>query len=372
MAQDLYQTLGVARTAADDEIRRAYRKLARKHHPDVNPGNKEAEEKFKQISHAYEVLSDKEKRKSYDEFGEESLRGGFDPAQARAYKQWQTGRQRTNRPFDEESQDFDLSELFGGRFAGGGAGPRVRRGMRGEDLLARVEVDLAQALTGVELKVNVPTRATCSACGGSGEEPGGEVKTCPTCKGSGKQQVAQGPMRMTMSCPTCGGTGRSAPPCRRCGGAGELTSERPITVRIPPGADDGSRLRVAGQGAPGIAGGAAGDLVIEVRVKPHAFYRRDGLDLHLKLPVTLHEALAGAAIEVPTPKGSVKLTIPPRSQNGARLRLRGRGVERSGATGDLYVELDVRLPDQEDPALTSAARGAEPAYGRPVREGIKL
>jgi molecular chaperone DnaJ len=370
VATDLYQALGVARGASEDELRKAYRKLARKHHPDVNPGNREAEEKFKQISAAYEILSDAKKRKAYDEFGEESLRGGFDPEKARAYQQWQSSRQHAGRPFAAEADDFDLSDLFGAR---GDGRPRGRRvGQAGDDILARVEVDLAQALAGVELQVTVPTRTACSVCHGTGDEPGAEVKTCPTCSGSGKQQLAQGPMRLTVVCQTCGGAGRSAPPCRACAGVGELAGQRPIKVRVPPGADDGSRLRVAGHGAPGLAGGPPGDLIIETRLRPHPFFRREGLDLHLRLPVTLAEAVGGASIEVPTPQGPVKLTVPPRSQPGSRLRLRGRGVERGGKRGDLYVELDLRLPDREDPELAQAAQAAAASYSRPVREDIRL
>jgi molecular chaperone DnaJ len=374
MAKDLYATLGVNRTASADDIRKAYRKLARKHHPDVNPGNKEAEERFKEISGAYDVLADEKKRKAYDEFGEESLRGGFDPDKARAYAQWSQGRQQAGRPFADEGAEFDLGDLFGAAFGGGGRGARGRRmvGLAGDDILARVDIDLAQALSGVELKVQVPTRSECQACHGTGDEPGAAVTTCPACKGSGKQQVAQGPMRMTMPCRQCGGDGKLTTPCRACGGAGEITGEKPFTVRIPPGADDGSRLRVAGKGGPGAGGGPPGDLVIETRVRPHPHFRRDGLDLHLKLPVTLGEVRLGGTVDVPTPQGPVKLTIPPRSQPGSRLRLRGRGVTRGASTGDLYVELDLRLPEGDAPGLDDAARAAEAAYGRSPREGIRL
>jgi molecular chaperone DnaJ len=375
VAENLYDVLGVKKDASDDDIRKAYRKLARKHHPDVNPGNKEAEERFKKISAAYEVLSAKDKRKAYDEFGEESLRGGFDPEKAREYQRWSSNRRQAGRPFADEAVEFDLGDLFGagaGGFGGDFGRPRARRGLRGEDLLARVDIDLPQALSGIELQVTVPTRSECPTCAGSGDQPGAPVTTCTTCGGSGKQQVAQGPMRMVMPCRTCGGDGKLSTPCTTCGGAGEVGGQRPITVRIPPGADDGSRLRVAGQGAPGLAGGGAGDLVIETHVRPHPFFRRDGLDLTLRLPVTLAEALAGGSVEVPTPQGPVKLTIPPRSQPGTRLRLRGRGVKRGASQGDLYVELDVRLPEREDDRLAEAARAAEAAYARPVREGLRL
>jgi molecular chaperone DnaJ len=362
LAKDLYQILGVKRDATDDEIRKAYRKLARKHHPDVNPGNKKAEDHFKEVSAAYEVLGDKQKRKNYDEFGEDALRGGFDPEKARAYQQWQAGRQQAGRPAGgdgEYGEEFDLSDLFGGGRRDGRA--------PGQDILARVDVDLPQALNGVELSVEVPAHTTCPTCSGSGDEPGAKVETCPVCKGSGKQQVAQGPMRMMMTCRKCGGRGKLSTPCHTCGGAGEVVTRRPITVRIPPGADEGSRLRVAGQGAPG---DPPGDLVIETHVRPHPHFRREGLDLHLTLPVTLSEALSGAAIDVPTPQGPVKLTVPARSQSGTKLRLKGRGVKRGKEQGDLYVELAIRLPEGEDERLAEAARGAR--YEKPVREGLRL
>ncbi len=380
MAKDLYQTLGVSKTATEDQIRKAYRKLARKHHPDVNPGDKKAEESFKEVAAAYEVLSDPKKRKDYDEFGDDALRGGFDPEKARAYREWSTNRERAGRPFEDESQEFDLGDIFGGFGGNGGFGAATggsargyarRAALRGEDILARVDVDFVQALHGIELEVAVPQRETCPTCHGSGDAPGAKPQTCPTCKGSGKEQLVEGPMRMTISCRTCGGSGKLTPPCPTCHGEGEIMTEQPVKVRVPPGADEGSRLRVAGKGAPG-HGGPPGDLLIEMHVRPHPYFRREGLDLHLRLPVTVSEALAGAGVEVPTPQGSVKLTIPPRSQSGAKLRLRERGVVRGGKKGDLYIELDVRLPDGDAPALVEAARAAEDAYSKPVREGIKL
>ena len=376
MAKDLYETLGVAKTASEADIRKAYRKLARKHHPDVNPGNKKAEDHFKEVASAYEILSDPKKRKAYDEFGQESLRGGFDPDKARAYQEWSQSRERAGRPFAAETQDFDLGDLgdvFGGFGDGGARGGARRRaaGLRGEDILARVDVDFIQALRGVELEVALPQRETCSTCHGSGDAPGTKPKTCPTCKGTGKQQLVDGPMRMNIPCQTCGGSGQLATPCPTCHGEGEIMTEQPVKIRVPPGADEGSRLRVAGKGAPG-HGGPPGDLIIETHVKPHPYFRREGLDLHLRLPVTLAEALAGASVEVPTPQGPVKLTIPPKSQTGTRLRLRDRGVKRGDKVGDLFVDLEVRLPENDAPELVEAARAATSAYARPVREGIKL
>ena len=296
MAANLYETLGVKRDASIDDIRKTYRKLARKHHPDVNPGNKAAEEKFKAISTAYEVLSDEKKRAAYDEFGDASLQGGFDASKAREYTRWQQRReQRASRFDDAGPTEFDFSELFN----------RQRGPSRGRDLHAVVQMDLRQAVEGGEVSLELPEQGT-------------------------------------------------------------------VRVRIPPGADTGSVIRLPGRGAPGARGGPAGDLVIETEVQPHPVLRRDGLDLYLTLPVTLDEAYNGASVDVPTFEGTVVLKIPPRSQNHARLRLRGKGIERKSTRGDLFVELDIRMPDQPDEALAAALRASARAYNKPVREGLAL
>ncbi|HUH05655.1 MAG TPA: DnaJ C-terminal domain-containing protein [Kofleriaceae bacterium] len=312
MSESLYDILGVAKTAADSDIRGAYRKLARKYHPDVNPGDTAAEDRFKKVAAAYEVLSDDARRKAYDEFGEESLKGGFDPDKARAYQKWQQQRSRGAEPFAGGMGgggwrraggagggfDFDLDELFGGR--------RARpRAARGPDVHAMVDMDLEQAIKGGEVSLEVPGR-------------------------------------------------------------------KPISVRIPPGADDGSIIRLRGKGGAGASGAPAGDLVIETRVRSHPFVRREGQDLFMRLPVTLAEAYSGATIEVPTFDGPVKLRVPPLSQPGQKLRLRGKGVSRKGTSGDLYVELDVRLPDRADPTLAEALRASQDAYSTPVRKELEL
>lgn len=368
--QDPYAVLGVQRDASEEEIKRAYRKLARTHHPDVNPGNQQAEEKFKAIAAAYDVLSNAEKRKLYDEFGHEGLRGGFDPEQARAYQRWASQREAAGGgrgpdiPFD-----FDFGDLFGARAARGHVRPR---GIAGEDVLVNAELDFVTALRGTQLEVRFPLQAACPVCAGSGEQPGSQPKICPDCQGRGRKQIARGPLNMVTTCPTCGGDGKIHDPCTNCGGAGLIRDEQKVDVRIPPGADDGSELRVRGRGSPGLGDGAPGDLIIRVRVRPHAHFTRDGLDLTLKLPVTIEEAYLGASVPVPTPAGEVQMKIPAHSQTGQKLRLKGKGVTRGSNTGDLYVELQVRVPDSEDEQLAAALRSAGRLYARPVREGIQL
>lgn len=370
MADDLYGALGVSRNATPDEIRAAYKKLARKHHPDVNPGDPKAEERFKKISAAYEVLSDADKRKNYDEFGDEALQSGFDPERARAYRQWQDARQAGGRPFEQERFNFDLDDLFGG-FGFGGGGVREAPPRQGADLRAVVELDFDHAIRGTEIELEVPTAEACTTCNGSGERPG-SAQRCTNCGGTGQRQVARGPMRMAVTCERCGGTGRAAEPCATCGGDGRVERRVPIKVRIPAGADDGSTLRIEGKGAPGARGGPPGDLVIETRVRPHPLLKRDGLDLSLKLPVRIDEAFLGAQVEVPTFDGPIKLRIPPRSRPGSRLRVRGKGVERGGKRGDLYVELDLQWPDRETADFAESVKRAADAYEQPVRRGMRL
>jgi molecular chaperone DnaJ len=366
-AEDLYSVLGVARTATDDQIRRAYRKLARKHHPDVNPGDKQSEERFKQVAAAHDVLSDPARRKAYDEFGAESLSGGFDPDKARAYRHYAEQRSAAGRAGGGHAQevpfDFDLDDILGGF--------RQRREQRPVESVAEVELDFADALRGIELEARVPVRRACATCHGSGDKPGAEVKACTVCGGSGRVKAVEGPMRLMTACRACAGDGKIGTPCPTCRGQGSVTGEERLKVRIPPGADHGSELRVKGR-IPGAPGAPPGDLVIRTRVRPHPHFRRDGLDLTLHLPVTLDEAYAGASVEVPTPDGPVQLKVPPGSQPGTKLRLKGKGVARGGARGDLYVELDLRLPDQPDESLAEALRAARPLYRKPVREGIQL
>ncbi|MDB4975162.1 MAG: DnaJ-class molecular chaperone with C-terminal Zn finger domain [Myxococcaceae bacterium] len=371
---DLYATLGVSKTASEDEIRKSYRKLAREHHPDVNPGKPEAEERFKAISAAYDVLSNKEKRALYDEFGHDGLRGGFDPEQARTYRHWADSSQSSRQAAGgaEVPFDFDLSDLFNQSRSRGKSASQTPFPIDGEDLHASVELDLATALRGTEVELRVPSREPCEVCAGSGQKPGSEAKTCPTCQGSGREQVVRGPMRMMSTCHTCGGTGSMREPCDHCHGAGFVTSEQTLRVRIPAGADEGDELRVRGKGSPGLFGGAPGDVVIRTHVKQHRWFERKGLDLTLKLPVSVGEAFRGGSISVPTPTGAVQMRVPPRTQQGTQLRLKGKGVTRGSAHGDLYVVLDVRLPDSDDPALGEQLTKLDQFYSKNVREGVEL
>ena len=368
---DLYAALGVSKTASEGEIKKAYRKLARELHPDVNPGKPEAEDKFKTVAAAYDVLSNKEKRALYDEFGQEGLRGGFDPEQARSYRRWadhsQTGRQSGGEvPFD-----FDLSDLM--NQARRARGPtQAPFPIDGEDLHASVQLDLATALRGTEVELRVPSRAPCDVCAGSGARPGSAPKVCPTCDGTGRTQVVHGPMRLMSTCPTCKGTGQLQEPCEKCHGEGYLVSEQTLRVRIPAGADEGDELRVRGKGSPGLFGGAPGDVVIRTHLEPHAHFERTGLDLRLKLPITLSEAQRGGSIAVPTPTGKVQMTVPPHTQQGAQLRLKGKGVARGNKSGDLYVTLEVRLPDRDDAALTELLAETDKFYSKDLREGVEL
>jgi molecular chaperone DnaJ len=373
---DLYAELGVARDATEEQIRSAYRKLARTYHPDVNPGKPEAEDKFKRVAAAYEVLANKEKRALYDEFGDVSRASGFDAEKARAYERYHSARAAAPDVGGEVPFDFDLGDLFGAMGARRGGRRTAAHDesfpVAGENLVAEVELDFVTALRGTELELDVPSRSPCAHCTGSGEEPGAKAERCVTCSGTGRVQAVHGPMRMTTPCPDCGGDGKLRTPCGVCRGAGIIAGTTHTRVRVPRGADDGSELRVRGKGTPGLFGGETGDLIIRTRVRPHPLFRRDGLDLSLELPVTLLEAYRGASVSVPTPDGPVQLKVPAHAQTGTQLRLRGKGVTRGDSHGDLYVKLVVRMPDDERPELDALLEQTAQYYTRDVREEVKL
>lgn len=380
MAKDFYETLGVPRDATTEAIKKAYRKLARKWHPDVNPGNREAEQRFKEISSAYEALGSEEKRKLYDEFGAEGLQAGFDPGKARQYREWQSSwqREREGRPEESFGRHENYEDLFGDLFgfAGGGGDRSFRDGRKskGRDLEHEMAVDFLAALRGVETELVMEKTTPCPRCQGSGTEPGTKLIPCPACKGSGRMDVAEGPLRFTQVCPQCGGHGRVGTPCGECGGAGQVPGRERIRVKIPPGVQEGARIRVAGKGEPGRNGGSPGDLYLRIRVSPHPLLTRKGDDLYLDVPVTVLEALGGGQARIPTVDGEVNVKIPPGSQNGQILRLKGRGAVnmKTKKRGDFMVRLSVVVPSSREEEAVEAARKLDSFYREDVRKGIRL
>lgn len=387
MADDYYQILEVPRTASAEDIKKSFRKLARKYHPDVNPGNKSAEERFKQINTAFEVLSDPQKRKLYDEFGEDAAKMGFDEKRAeqfRAYRAAQAaGAGAGGIPFGGGGADFDLGDLFGDLFGRAGAagfdineafGRRSGGHMapeRGEDLTVRVQLSLAEAITGTERTLSLQRPGRCQRCQGKGET--GRTGPCPTCKGTGRTRRSAG-MPFAGACPTCNGTGRSPEACPACHGGGVVDETTRLTVKIPAGVQTGSKVRLAGQGAAGLHGGPSGDLYIEPEVAEHPLVRREGDDLYLDLPVTITEAVLGGEVKVPTFQGEVTVKVPPGSQSGRKMRLKGRGAPslKGGTPGDLYLVLQVKVPEQATPEVKAAAEALASAYPTDVREELKL
>jgi molecular chaperone DnaJ len=373
MAEDYYRVLGVARSATQDDIKKAYRKLARKHHPDVNQGNKAAEEKFKQLSGAFEVLSDPKKRAMYDEFGEDAAKMGFDPKKAEAYRAY---REQASAPSGGPGGNFDLGDIFGDIFGrsndGGPFRARAEGPARGEDLHTRVRVSLREAVTGAERSLAIERPVECKKCHGTGHI--GKPKTCPTCGGSGRTKQGRGPLSLSTPCPECGGSGKVAPVCDDCGGSGTVEHIARVTVKIPPGVQNGSQVRLPGQGAAGAHGGPPGDLYLETEVEPHPLVRRDGDDLTMELPVTVPEAMSGAEVAVPTFGGNVTVSVPAGSQAGRKLRLKGQGVPalKGSGRGDLYLELKVLVPERPTAEAKAQAEALRAAYRGDVRSGLRL
>ncbi len=354
--KDYYKVLGVPQSATENEIRRAYRKLAKQNHPDANPGK---EERFKEISAAYDVLSDPEKRKEYDEIrrlGPMAAAGGF-PGGGGAGGPGGPG----GAPFNFRGDN--LGDLFGdilGRFGGGGgAGGRARTtttaGQRGDDLEAELHLSFVDALNGVTTTVNVTSEATCTTCHGSGAAPGTSPVVCSRCGGRGVVSDNQGLFSFSRACPQCGGRGMMVEsPCPTCQGTGTEVRPRQVKVRIPPGVDDGQRIRVKGRGGVGRGGGPAGDLWVTVRVAPHQMFGRKGRNLTLTVPITFAEAALGAEITVPTLDGSVVLRVPPGTRSGRTFRVKGRGVADEKGAGDLLVTVEVAVPTKLSPAQRQA------------------
>lgn len=329
--RDYYEVLGVNRDASDEDIKKAYRKLAMKWHPDRNPDNPKAEEHFKEAKQAYEILSDAHKRSAYDQFGH----AGVDPSAAAGAG--------AGAGFSGFGDVF--SDLFGEIFGGGRAGRSSV--FRGADLRYNLEIALEQAAKGFETKIRVPTMAECATCHGSGARPGTQPQTCTTCRGAGQVRVSQGPFSIAQTCPRCHGSGKMvAHPCPACGGVGRVKQQKTLHVRIPAGVDEGDRVRLSGEGEPGVNGGPPGDLYVQVHIKPHPVFQRDHDDLHCEMPVSFATAALGGDIEIPTLDGTARIKVPTESQTGKTFRLRGKGIKgvRSQAPGDLYCHVVVETP----------------------------
>ncbi len=324
--RDFYETLGVAKTADDGALKSAFRKLAMQLHPDKNPGDHSAEVKFKEIAEAYEILKDPQKRAAYDRFGHQAFEGGGGAGAA---------------GFSSFSDIFD--EFFGGF---GGAGGRRSGRERGSDLRYNLEVTLEESYAGKTVEVEVPTSITCDVCSGSGAKPGSSPKTCPTCNGAGRVRASQGGFfHIERTCPTCHGRGEVVQdPCVKCAGAGRVAQARTLSVNIPAGIEDGTRIRLAGEGEAGVRGGPAGDLYIFLGIKPHAFFQRDGADLFCRVPVSFTTAALGGQFEVPTVDGGrTRVKIPEGAQTARQFRLKSKGmpVLRTRQYGDMYVQIVV-------------------------------
>jgi molecular chaperone DnaJ len=377
MSKDFYEILGVSKDASEKEIKTAYRKLARKWHPDINPGNKEAEQKFKEISGAYDCLGNKEKRKIYDEFGEEGLRAGFDAEKAREYRQWNSFQQENRGGASQGFGQYQSYEDIFGDLFGSGTGREgfgATMSSRGRDLEHEMTIDLISALKGFETELSMQKIQACQACKGSGTDPNSSMTTCSTCGGSGRLNVAEGPMQFTKSCPNCKGHGKKGKPCVQCGGSGQALGTEKIRVVIPQGVKEGSKVRVSGKGEPGFNGGKPGDLYLIIRLKAHPLLKREKDNLYMEIPVTVREAMAGGTITIPTIDGQVKVKVPPKSQSGQTLKLKGKGAvnPKTKQRGDLMVKLVVKVPRTDDSEILEAAEKMDGFYKEDLRRDIRL
>jgi molecular chaperone DnaJ len=338
--RDYYDILGVQRNASEQDLKSAFRKLAKDHHPDRNPGDNGAEQNFKELNEAYEVLKDPQKRAAYDRFGHAAFDGGM-------------GGRGGGAGFgpDFASSMSDIFDDLFGEFMGGrrGGGQQRRSGReRGADLRYNMEISLDDAFAGKTAQIRVPTSVTCETCSGSGAEAGTKPVTCATCGGAGKVRASQGFFTIERTCPSCQGRGETiADPCPACNGAGRVVKERTLSVNIPAGVEDGTRIRLSGEGEAGSRGGPAGDLYIFLSIKPHELFQRDGSDVFCRVPISMTTAALGGQIEVPTLDGTVsRVKVPEGTESGKQFRLKGKGmpVLRSNASGDLYIQVEVETP----------------------------
>lgn len=360
--RDYYEVLGLGRDAGEQDIKSAYRRLALKYHPDRNPDDPAAEDRFKEASEAYSVLSDAQKRAAYDRFGHAGLQGaagsGFDP---NAFSDFS----------DILGNFFGFGDLFGG-----GGGRRRTRAERGEDVRYDLEIVFEEALFGMSADIQVPRMEACERCHGSGAEPGSGPTTCPTCHGRGEVLYQQGFLSIRRTCSTCGGSGqiiRNA--CSECRGQGYRQGQRKLKINIPAGVDDGTRLRLSGEGQPGPQGGPPGDLYVFLKVREHAFFERHEHDLHCTIPLNVAQAALGCEIDMPTFEGPQKLKIPEGTQNGAQFKLRHKGVPvlNGGGRGDLIVHIDVKVPtrlSRDQRRLLELLRDSLPVNNAPSEKGL--
>jgi molecular chaperone DnaJ len=337
--RDYYEVLGLKRNASDADLKGAFRKLAKDCHPDRNPGDKDAEHRFKEVNEAYEILKDPQKRAAYDQFGHAAFEGGRGPGGPGGFG-----------PDFASSMSDIFDDLFG-EFMGGrrGGGQRSRTGReRGADLRYNMEISLSDAFVGKNAEIIVPTSVACETCSGTGAKVGTSPTTCPTCAGHGKVRASQGFFTIERTCPACHGRGEVIQdPCPACSGSGRLTKERKLAVNIPAGVEDGTRIRLAGEGEAGLRGGPAGDLYIFLSIKPHEFFQRDGADIFCKVPISMTTAALGGQIDVPTVEGSItRVKVPEGTESGKQFRLRGKGmpVLRSKVAGDMYIQVEVETP----------------------------
>ncbi|MDH3235619.1 MAG: molecular chaperone DnaJ [Alphaproteobacteria bacterium] len=349
--RDYYEVLGVSRTASSDEIKKAYRRLAMKHHPDRNKDDQSAEGKFKEAKEAYEALSDADRRATYDRFGHEGLRTGTAGAGG----------------FGAEGFGDIFGDVFGDIF-GGGARQRGRQVFRGADLGYELHLDLEKAVSGDTVTIDVPTQVSCEACAGSGAKKGTEPVKCSTCGGAGQVRMQQGFFSIQQTCPACRGAGTMiADPCGNCNGRGRVRKTKTLSVKVPAGIDDGDRIRLSGEGEAGRNGGPPGDLYVEVRVTPHKIFTREGADLTCEVPISIGTATLGGEVELPTLNGNVSLKVPAGTQSGKTFRLRGKGVTtvRDSRIGDLFATVSVETPVN----LTGKQKELLQKFDESIREG---